>query len=80
MNCCKTCGFFGAREHLNPDLSAQLESAGFQGACLEPSNNFLFLPLISNADHARCGKWMEHVDPALRTSPASSTLLAVKIS
>ena len=76
---CSTCGFFCPTEHLRPDLQQEFENADFQGACLELSNNFIFLPMIHRAEHARCGKWMKYVNPTLRANPDTEKILALQM-
>ena len=74
--CCANCGFFGARDHLRPELTKELAHAEMDGACLEQTNGLFFLPLISNSDTTHCHKWMEPVGLLPRKQIPSGNIIA----
>lgn len=78
-NCCKTCGFFGASEHLRSELKQELENAQLDGACLEMSNGYFFLPLIHKAQNTHCGKWTKPIGELPQATVTSGKQEAFRI-
>lgn len=61
MNNCNTCAWFLHRNHCRDDLKAELENSDHEGYCVERTNNFFFMPMITRACGSKCGKWEANV-------------------